>query len=92
MKKSLFITLLLSSVFLIADDLIVDKNAISQYQTDNFLRFNPFDSNNIFESSYFASKITNDTIDVSNKGIVLVENFTQEVWIFTNQKGKKINY
>ena len=89
MKKSLFITLFFSSALLIADDLIVDKNAISQYQTDNFLRFNPFDSNNIFESSYFASKITNDTIDVSNKGIVLVENFTQEVWIFTNQKGKK---
>ena len=89
MKKSLFITLLFSSALLIADDLIVDKNAISQYQTDNFLRFNPFDSNNIFESSYFASKITNDTIDVSNKGIVLAENFTQEVWIFTNQKGKK---
>ena len=89
MKKSLFITLFFSSVFLIADDLIVDKNAMSQYQTDNFLRFNPFDSNNIFESSYFASKITNDTIDVSNKGIVLAENFTQEVWIFTNQKGKK---
>ena len=43
MKKSLFITLLLSSVFLMADDLIVDKNSRSQYQTDNYyLQFDPF--------------------------------------------------
>ena len=48
MKKSFFITILLLPVFLFADDLIVDKSSISQYQTDNFLRFDFFDGNNTF--------------------------------------------
>jgi hypothetical protein len=88
--KKLIIILILSSVTTIfADDLIVDKNSRSQYQTDNLLRFDPFDSNNIFESNYFSTTATNDTIDVSNKGIVLGSTFTQEVWIFTNQKGNR---
>ena len=83
------IILVLSASSLFADDLIVDKNSLSQYQTDNLLRFDPFDSNNIFDDNYFSNKLTNDTIDVSNKGIVLGSTFTQEVWIFTNQKGYK---
>ena len=87
MKKALI--LVFSPILLIGGDLIVDKNALTQYQTDNYLRFDPFDFNNIFESTYFASKITNDTIDVSNKGIVLGSTFTQEARIFINQKGKK---
>ncbi|MBH31265.1 MAG: laminin G [Candidatus Marinimicrobia bacterium] len=78
-----------SPVLLMAGDLVLDKNALSQYQTDNFLRFDPFDFDNIFESTYFSSKITNDTIDVSNKGIILGSTFTQELRIFTSQKGKK---
>ncbi|SVC13547.1 uncharacterized protein METZ01_LOCUS266401, partial [marine metagenome] len=53
--KKLIIILILSSVTTVfADDLIVDKNSRSQYQTDNFLRFDPFDSNNIFEDNYFS--------------------------------------
>ena len=87
MKKALIFVF--SPILLIAGDLIVDKNALTQYQTDNYLRFDPFDFDNIFESTYFSSKITNDTIDVSNKGIVLGSAFTQEARIFTNQKGKK---
>ena len=83
------IILVLSASSLFADDLIVDKNSRSQYQTENLLRFDPFDSNNIFDDNYFSNKLTNDTIDVSNKGIVLGSTFTQEVWIFTNQKGYK---
>ena len=85
MKKALIFVF--SPILLIAGDLIVDKNALTQYQTDNYLRFDPFDFDNIFESTYFSSKITNDTIDVSNKGIVLGSTFTQEARIFTNQKG-----
>ena len=83
------IILALSLSILFADDLIVDKNSRSQYQTETLLRFDPFDSNNIFDDNYFSNKLTNDTIDVSNKGIVLGSTFTQEVWIFTNQKGYK---
>ena len=67
--KKLIIFLILSSVTTVfADDLIVDKSSHSQYQTENLLRFDPFDSNNIFEDNYFSAKLTNDTIDVSNKG------------------------
>ena len=88
--KKLIIILILSSVTTVfADDLIVDKSSHSQYQTENLLRFDPFDSNNIFEDNYFSAKLTNDTIDVSNKGIVLGSTFTQEVWISPSQKGKK---
>jgi len=88
--KKLITFLILSSVTTVfADDLIVDKNSRSQYQTENLLRFDPFDSNNIFEDNYFSAKLTNDTIDVSNKGIVLGSTFTQEVWISPSQKGKK---
>jgi len=88
--KKLIIILFLSSVTTVfADDLIVDKSSHSQYQTENLLRFDPFDSNNIFEDNYFSAKLTNDTIDVSNKGIVLGSTFTQEVWISPSQKGKK---
>ncbi|SVC96750.1 uncharacterized protein METZ01_LOCUS349604, partial [marine metagenome] len=67
--KKLIIILILSSVTTVfADDLIVDKNSRSQYQTDNFLRFDPF---------YYYKKIisvmglTPDTVDLSNKAVTL---------------------
>ena len=41
MKKSFFITLLFSPILLIADDLIVDKNSINQYEQNNYAHFNP---------------------------------------------------
>jgi len=84
MKKSFFITILLLPVFLFADDLIVDKSSISQYQTDNFLRFDFFDGNNTFSANPSA---TPDTIDISSKAIVLGSTFTQEAWIYSDQKG-----
>jgi len=37
MKKSFFITLLFSPILLIADDLIVDKNSLNQYEQDNYV-------------------------------------------------------
>ena len=84
MKKSFFITILLLPVFLFADDLIVDKSSISQYVADNFLRFDPFDGNNTFSGNPSA---TPDTIDISSKAIVLGSTFTQEAWIYSDQKG-----
>ena len=84
MKKSFFITILLLPVFLFADDLIVDKSSISQYQTDNFLRFDFFDGNNTFIAN---PSNTPDTIDISSKAIVLGSTFTQEAWIYSDQKG-----
>ena len=91
MKKSLFITLFFSSVFLIADDLIVDKNAISQYQTDNYyLQFDPFKYDLHFEGGSETREKTPDNIDLSDKAVVLGNSFTQEVWIKPLQKGNRI--
>ena len=39
--------LVFSTSVLLADDLIVDKSSLSEYQSDNYLRFDPFDFNNI---------------------------------------------
>ncbi|SVA47268.1 uncharacterized protein METZ01_LOCUS100122, partial [marine metagenome] len=84
--KKLIIILILSSVTTIfADDLIVDKNSRSQYQTDNFLRFDPFNLNNqINDRNGF---LTPDTIDLSNKAVTLGSAFTQEARIFSDQRG-----
>ena len=84
MKKSFFITILLLPVYLFADDLIVDKTSRSQYLTDNFLRFDFFDGNNTFSANPSA---TPDTIDISSKAIVLGSTFTQEAWIYSDQRG-----
>ena len=62
----------------------MDKSSLSQYQLDNFLRFDPF---------YYYKKIisvtgfTPDTVDLSNKAVTLGSAFTQEVWIFSDQRG-----
>ena len=77
------IILALSVSILFADDLIVDKSSISQYQTDNFLRFDSFDWNNTFTNGI----ATPDTIDISSKAIILGSTFTQEAWIYSDQKG-----
>ena len=63
----------------------MDKNALSQYQTDNFLRFDPFNFNN--QTPHNSGWITPDTIDLSNKAVTLGSTFTQEVWIFSDQNG-----
>ena len=79
MKKSLFITLLFSSALLIADDLIVDKKALSQYKTDDHLLFDPFNSN--------SDKECCDEVDLSDNAPILGAQFTQEAWIWADDKG-----
>jgi len=76
---------------LFADDLIVDKNAISQYQTDNYyLQFDPFKYDLHFEGGSETREKTPDNIDLSDKAVVLGNSFTQEVWIKPLQKGNRI--
>ena len=85
--KKLIIILILSSVTTVfADDLIVDKNSRSQYQTDNFLRFDPFYN---YKKIISVTGFTPDSIDLSNKAVTLGSTFTQEAWIFPGQKGLK---
>ena len=76
-NKKLF-AILLSSAFLIADDLIVDKSSISQYQTNNFLLFDNYESDNTLNGMGMYS----DTIDISTKAIILGSSFSQEAWIY----------
>ena len=85
LKKLIIILILSSGTTVFADDLIVDKNSRSQYQTDNFLRFDPFNLNNqINDRNGF---LTPDTIDLSNKAVTLGSAFTQEARIFSDQRG-----
>ena len=79
MKKSLFITLLFSSALLIADDLIVDKKALSQYKTDDHLLFDSYNSN--------SDKKCCDEVDLSDNAPILGAQFTQEAWIWADDKG-----
>ena len=79
MKKSLFITLLFSSALLIADDLIVDKKALSQYKTDDHLLFDAYNSN--------SNKKCCDEVDLSDNAPILGAQFTQEAWIWADDKG-----
>jgi len=52
MKKSFFITLLFSPILLIADDLIVDKNSINQYEQDNYAHFNSFNFHGEYQGNH----------------------------------------
>ena len=90
--KKLIIILILSSVTTVfADDLIVDKNAMSQYQRDNYyLQFDPFKYDLHFEGGSETREKTPDNIDLSDKAVVLGNSFTQEVWIKPLQKGNRI--
>jgi hypothetical protein len=90
--KKLLIILILSSVTTVfADDLIVDKNAMSQYQRDNYyLQFDPFKYDLHFEGGSETREKTPDNIDLSDKAVVLGNSFTQEVWIKPLQKGNRI--
>ena len=52
MKKSFFITLLFSPILLIADDLIVDKNSINQYEQNNYAHFNSFNFHGEYQGNH----------------------------------------
>ena len=91
MKKLIIILILSSVTTVFADDLIVDKNAMSQYQRDNYyLQFDPFKYDLHYEGGAETREETPDNIDLSDKAVVLGNSFTQEVWIKPLQKGNRI--
>lgn len=81
--KSLFF----SPVFLIADDLIVDKNAMSQYQRDNYVKFDRFD----FHGGYggYKNKFPSDRIYLPQAFPVLGTTFTLEAWVYSKSTHTK---
>ncbi|HIB02346.1 MAG TPA: LamG domain-containing protein, partial [Candidatus Marinimicrobia bacterium] len=89
-KKNLIVlfSLFLIVSFVNADDLIVDKNALSQYETDEYLLFDVFDANSYHQYREKAwphgLKSNSDQIDLSDNAPVLGAQFTQEAWIYSD--------
>ena len=80
--KKLIIILILSSVTTVfADDLIVDKNAMSQYQRDNYVKFDRFD----FHGGHWGYKklFPSDRIYLPQAFPVLGTTFTLEAWVYS---------
>ena len=88
MKKSFFITLLFSPILLIADDLIVDKNSINQYEQNNFIVFDPFND----DGSSFCGNIRPphgspygcDRVQFNDDFPIIGSNFTIELWAYSD--------
>jgi len=80
-KKNIIVLLplILLVSYVNADDLIVDKKALSQYKTDDHLLFDPFNSN--------SDKKCCDEVDLSDNAPILGAQFTQEAWIWADDKG-----
>ena len=79
MKKLIIILILSSVTTIFADDLIVDKKALSQYKTDDHLLFDVYNSN--------SDKKCCDEVDLSDNAPILGAQFTQEAWIWADDKG-----
>ena len=84
-RKSLMLFYL--PLMLMAGDLVVDKNAFSEYQRDNYyLKFDPFKYDLHYEGGSETRETTPDNIDLSDNAVLLGNSFTQEVWIKPLQK------
>ena len=83
MKKTLILLPLILIVSIVnAGDLIVDKNSLSQYETDDHLLFDVYNSNNIRECC--------DEVDLSDSAPILGAQFTQEAWVWSDDKEASI--
>ena len=88
-RKSLLLFYL--PLMLMAGDLVVDKNAFSEYQRDNYyLKFDPFKYDLHYEGGSETRETTPDNIDLSDNAVILGNSFTQEVWIKPLQKGNRV--
>ena len=78
---SIMVVLLAMDTSLIAQnrDLIVDQSALSQYEMDDYLLFDAYNSNN--------KKQCCDEVDLSDNAPILGSHFTQEAWIWADDTG-----
>ena len=88
-KKNIIVLLPLILIvsYVNADDLIVDKKALSQYKTDDHLLLDVFNAN----SDKMGSKHGNDEVDLSDNAPILGPHFTQEAWIWADDKGDDLH-
>ena len=77
------IILLLSVSILFADDLIVDKNSLNQYEQDNYAYFNAFN----FHGEYQGNNAKNPPLPNSISDRI---NLPETIPILGNQFGKQI--
>ncbi|HIF28480.1 MAG TPA: LamG domain-containing protein, partial [Candidatus Marinimicrobia bacterium] len=82
------IILVLSASILIADDLIVDKNSLNQYEQDNYAHFNSFNfhgeyqGNNAKDSTPLPNYIS-DRINLPETIPILGNQFTLEAMVYS---------
>jgi len=65
--------------------LYVDKSALSQYQRDDYLLIDPFDSNS--EMCERTGTDICDRVDLSDAAPILGNQFTQEAWFYYDDDG-----
>jgi len=68
--------------------LYVDKSALSQYQTDDYLLIDPYDSNSDFCGNIRPPRGVPDNcdeVDLGDSGPILGSQFTQEAWIWPDK-------
>ena len=87
MKKSFFITLLFSPILLIADDLIVDKNSINQYEQNNYAHFNSFNFYGEYQGNHAnippKPSYISDRINLPETIPILGNQFTIEAMVYS---------
>ena len=72
--------------------LYVDKEALSRYQTNNYLLLDPFEghrqnSHGGEDFEFFHEGANSDWIDLTDNAPILGNTFTQEAWIYNDQIG-----
>jgi len=69
--------------------LYVDKSALSQYQTDDYLLIDPYRSNSDFCGNIGGGMkgvpVNCDEVDLGDSGPILGSEFTQEAWIWSEK-------
>jgi len=68
--------------------LYVDKSALSQYQTDDYLLIDPYRSNSDFCGNIRPPRgvpVNCDEVDLGDSGPILGSQFTQEAWIWPDK-------
>ena len=76
----------ITPILLIGSELIVDKKASSQYQTDNYAFFNEFDYHG--GVSGYLSDARTDKIVLPETFPILGNSFTLEAWFYSRDIGK----
>ncbi len=79
------IVILFFPILLIAGNLVVDNNSLSQYQIDNYVFFDEFDYHGGFEG--YKSDATTDKIVFPSTFPILGNSFTLEAWFYVKDVG-----